>query len=338
MYLIKINTLSVAIVGLGVGEQHARAFQADSRSTVRVLCDLDPQKLADKAKTLGVPHTTADFQAISYYTPIHIMSLASFDEDHAAQVLASLQAGQHVFVEKPLCRTQNELESIHAQWQSQPRALLSNCVLRKAPLYEWLKEIIVEGELGDIYAFDGEYLYGRLHKIVEGWRKDVPDYSVMAGGGVHLVDLMLRLLGERPNTVTCVGNKIITQNTPFQYDDFATALYTFPSGLVGRISAHFGCVHRHHHVVRVFGSKGTFIYDDQGPRVHKSRAENSTAVVIDKNPLPAHKGVLVAPFLDSIQHNTFQTAAQQEFDLVSVLVATDKARQAKETLSITYVE
>jgi predicted dehydrogenase len=293
--------------------------------------------LVDKANILNVPHTVTHFNALADFSPLHIVSLASFDDDHAAQVLASLQAGQHVFVEKPLCRTQNELESIHKQWQTSPRALLSNCVLRKAPLYEWLKEVIQGGELGDIYAFDGEYLYGRLHKIVEGWRKEIPDYSVMAGGGVHLLDLMLGLLGERPTTVTCVGNKIVTQNTLFQYDDFATALYTFPSGLVGRISAHFGCVHRHHHVVRVFGSKGTFIYDDQGPRVHKSRAEDSMAVVIDKNPLPAHKGVLIPSFLDSIQHNTFHQAARQEFDLVSVLAATDRARQVKETLKIQYL-
>src|SRR6185503_7475057 len=101
----------------------------------------------------------------------------------------------------------------------------------------------------------------------------VPDYSVMAGGGVHLVDLMLWLTGQQPTTVSAVGNRIATANSRFAYDDFVTATYAFPSGLVGRITANFGCVHRHQHVVRVFGTKGTFIHDDAGARLHWTRDE-----------------------------------------------------------------
>ena len=43
-----------------------------------------------------------------------------------------------------------------------------------------------------------DYLYGRLQKITDDWRSRVADYSVMLGGGVHMVDLMLWLTGQRP--------------------------------------------------------------------------------------------------------------------------------------------
>src|SRR5262249_50292734 len=146
-----------------------------------------------------------------------------------------------------------------------------NLVLRAAPLYCWLRDTIAAGELGELYAFDGDYLYGRLEKITDGWRGEVDGYSVLQGGGVHLVDLMLWLTGQRPATVNAVGNRIATRGTRFRYDDFVAATYRFESGLIGRITANFGCVHRHQHVVRVFGTKGTFIHDDRGARLHSTR-------------------------------------------------------------------
>jgi predicted dehydrogenase len=66
-------------------------------------------------------------------------------------------------------------------------------VLRAAPLYLWLQQEVKRGSFGEIYAFNGDYLYGRLHKITMGWRKEVSNYSVMLGGGIHLVDLMVWL-------------------------------------------------------------------------------------------------------------------------------------------------
>src|SRR5437879_8574199 len=109
----------------------------------------------------------------------------------------------------------------------------------------------------------------------------------MQGGGVHLVDLMLWLTGQRPRSVTAVGNRICTEGTAFHYHDYVSATFTFASGLVGRITANFGCVHRHQHVLRVFGTKGTFIYDDMGPRLYNSRDLAVPATNVDIAAAPA---------------------------------------------------
>ena len=149
--------------------------------------------------------------------------------------------------------------------------LASNLVLRAAPLYRFAREQASAGSLGKLYAFDGDYLYGRLHKVTDGWRGKVDNYSVMLGGGVHLVDLMLWIAGELPSRVVATGNRISTANTAFRYEDFVAATFEFPSGLVGRITANFGSVHAHQHVVRLFGTEATLIYDDAGARLHRSR-------------------------------------------------------------------
>jgi len=212
-----------------------------------------------------------------------------------------------------------------------------NLVLRGAPLYQWLRQAIAAGELGEIYAIDGDYLYGRLHKITDGWRSQVADYSVMQGGGVHLVDLMLWLTGQRPVSATAAGNRIATSGTAFRGLDFMAATFQFDSGLVGRVTANFGCVHPHQHVLRVFGTRATFLHDDRGARLHSSRDPLAAVRSIDLAALPPSKGVLIPDFVASILDGASAGAAQQEFDLISVCLAADRAAAAGASQKVEYV-
>lgn len=332
------NPLGVAVIGLGVGEQHAHAFAAEPGCTVRWLVDTDKVKAASVAKRIGSGAIADTLDDVLDDKAVDIISIATFDHQHADQVVACLNAGKHVFVEKPLCRTEPELAAIVTAWEAAGKPhLRSNLVLREAEMYRWLADEIKAGALGRVYAIDGDYLYGRLDKITEGWRGTVPDYSVIEGGGIHMIDLMVMLSGERPKTVSCVGNRIGTEDTVFRYDDFMAASYTFPSGLIGRITANFACVHRHHHVLRIFGTEATFIYDDAGPRLHLTRDEDQRAAPIDMNPLASSKGVLIPGFVHAIRegHNA-SAAALREFDLIRIIAATDRAHLGKTPQDIEY--
>ncbi|PIW29036.1 MAG: dehydrogenase [Rhodospirillales bacterium CG15_BIG_FIL_POST_REV_8_21_14_020_66_15] len=320
-------TLGVAVIGLGVGEQHARAFAAAPGCRVTWLYDLDAAKAERVARDLGQGRVAESFDQILADPAVDIVSIATFDHLHFDEVCRALDAGKHVFVEKPLCRTESEASEIAAHWAKAGNLhLRSNLVLRAAPVYVWLRKAIQAGDLGQVYAFDGDYLYGRIHKITAGWRKDVPDYSVMEGGGIHIIDLMLRLMDETPETVATVGAKIATRGTDFRYDDFMATTFAFPSGAIGRITANFGCVHPHHHVIRVFGTQATFIYDDQGPRLFRDRRDGAKAEKLDLAPLPAGKGVLIPDFIQAIRTGVDPSpAAEGEFALIRVLAAADTA-------------
>ena len=331
--------LGVAVIGLGVGEQHARVYARLKSCSLRWLFDLDPAIVDRVAQELGEVPSAEDIETILDDPSVDVVSVASYDDAHFRQVLAALRAGKHVFVEKPLCRSRDELREIKRAWsEGADRHLLSNLVLRAAPLYRWLKEAVEGGELGEIYAFDGDYLYGRLWKITDGWRKDVVNYSVMQGGGVHLVDLMLWITGQRPVSVEAAGNRMSTEGTEFRYNDYMSATYQFASGLIGRITANFGSVHPHQHVVRVFGTKGTLIYDDQGPRLFSSRDPELPAKFLDLSPLPASKGDLIPDFVKSISDGSDTRAAiHHEFDLISACTAADEALAAATPVEIEYV-
>jgi len=331
--------LTVAVCGLGVGEQHAVAFRSLPTCQIRWLYDLEPARARTLAEKLGVGAAAPDFETIVSDPEVQIISIASFDDAHFGQAVQALRAAKHVFVEKPLCRTLDEVRALKQTWiESGGRRLVSNLVLRAAPLCLWLKAVIQQGEFGEIYAFDGDYLYGRLGKITQGWRKDVSNYSVMLGGGVHLVDLMLWITGQKPDSVTASGNRICTTGTAFCYPDFHAATFQFSSGMVGRITANFGCVHRHHHIVRIFGTKKTFVYDDQGPRIHDAREPGVAARKIDLPPLPASKGDLIPGFIRGIlDPDKTEAEAQREFDVISACVGADDAMAKDQKIEIQYV-
>ncbi len=334
------SPLRVAVVGLGIGEQHARAFAALPGCEVRWLLDLDSERASRLAPEIPGSAVALDFDFLIGQCNIDLISIASFDDAHYDQVRQALSAGKHVFVEKPLCRTLDELAEIKRLWADSKQRLWlgSNLVLRAAPLYIGLKQSIAAGRLGEIYAIDGDYLYGRLHKITDGWRRDVKDYSVNQGGAIHMIDLMLWTTGQRPVTVSAIGNRICSGGSAFNYNDFCSSTLAFPSGMVGRITANYGCVHRHHHVMRVFGTEGTFLYDDAGARLHESRDPMARPAALDPSPLPAGKGDLIPGFVASILSGSdFSFETQSIFDGISVAIACDRAAASGLSEKVEYV-
>lgn len=329
-----------AVVGLGVGEQHARAYAAHASVGALWLFDIDRKHAQAVASRIVGAHVAESFEQIIANDELTIVSIASFDDAHYGQVVRALEAGKHVFVEKPICQSMQELVEIKRLWAASKGRLKlgSNLILRAAPLYLWLKQAIVDSDLGEIYAFDADYLYGRLQKITEGWRRDIGNYSVMQGGGIHLIDLLLWLTGQRPQSVTALGNRISSRGTGFRYDDFCAASMRFDSGMVGRITANYGCVHKHHHVMRVFGTRKTFLYDDAGPRLHESRDPQEKAASIPHAPLPSGKGDLIPAFVASILEDADVTRETQSiFDGISVAIACDRAAASGQVEKVEYV-
>lgn len=327
------------MVGLGVGMEHARAYLGTGECELRWVYDIDHAKARAAASSLGTGEVASSFEQILGDPRVGIVSIASYDDAHFQQVMASLSAGKHVFVEKPMCRTYQEIAAISELWSSRGGSLklASNLVLRQAPVYRWLKEAIDDGEFGRVYAFDGDYLYGRLEKLTAGWRRDVKDYSVVFGGGIHLIDLMIWLSGERPRTVAAVGNRICTEGTDFTYRDFAAAQFISPSGMVGRVTSNFGCVHRHQHVVRVFGTQRTFLHDDAGPRIHTTRDAAGRGEPLPLETLPPTKGELIPEFVSAVRTDRDSSAETRAvFDVLSICAACDSSLTTGKVEEIRY--
>ena len=155
-----------------------------------------------------------------------LLSISNFDKDHAKLIIKNY-SNSHIFVEKPLCRNLKDLKKINKLVKKNKfkNILYSNLVLRDAKVFNDVIKKIKKGEFGKIYYFEGDYLYGRLEKILNGWRGKDKNYSVFLGGGIHMVDLMIRFLNNLPLEVFSCSNNIVTKNNKFKYDDFVQSTY-----------------------------------------------------------------------------------------------------------------
>ncbi|NJB67095.1 putative dehydrogenase [Desulfobaculum xiamenense] len=327
-----------AVAGLGVGARHADTLRSCG-CELRLLCDPDVDRARSLAKELGAGGHARDFDAILADPEVELVVVASPDDAHFAQALAALEAGRHVFVEKPMCRTIAELHALRVAWAAHGGRvkLASNLVLRAAPLYRRVRDDVQAGAYGTPYAVDAEYLYGRLEKITGGWRGGIRDYSVMLGGGVHMADLMLWVLGERPHTVRATGNRICTASRAMGFDDFSAAELRFPSGVVGRLTANFGCVQPHQHVFRVYGTGGTFHFDDAGARMYASRSPDRPPVRLHESSRPEDASALVPWFVDAVRTDAdIGKHTDDMFAAVSVCVACDQAVATNSETEIEY--
>ena len=324
----------IAIIGCGEqGESHARSF-LKAGCEILWLCDTVINKAVQLMRTLGVEGvriTAYDALCLTDLS-VDIAVIATYDTAHADQVIRALSNRKHVFCEKPLAYTLNQLRTIKHAAKEFDRWIAVNLPLRVAPGFLWLKQAIEKGEFGEIYAIQAEYLYGRLYKITEGWRSDERNYSVMLGGGIHLVDLMLWLTGQRPARVTAVGNKICTQETPFRYPDFVSATFEFPSGMIGTAVANFGCVHPHARPLAVYGTKKTFSVTNWGDvEIFNDRTYFSKPLcLLPESPLE-EENPLIADFASRVSSN------DPGFDSTAACIAADKALASGKKEEIEYV-
>ena len=232
---------------------------------------------------------------------IDIVSVATYDDAHYEQVTRALRCGKHVFVEKPLCLRVAEYRSIQDLLRARPKQRLSsNTILRLSPRFQKLRQLIATDALGRLFNIEGDYLYGRLEKLTQGWRGRIPNYSVTLGGAIHLIDLMLWLTGDRVRAVSAVGNAISGSGSTFAGEDIVTAVLAFESGLIGKVSANFGCVCPHFHKLAVYGTKGTFENSYESGLLWRSR-DSTTGPELIRAAYPGiDKGDLIPSFVDAV--------------------------------------
>ncbi|KKK62817.1 hypothetical protein LCGC14_3000530, partial [marine sediment metagenome] len=112
----------------------------------------------------------------------NIVSIATPDWFHAHQARRAFQQDSHVFCEKPLYTT--KVDGMIVRQAMCDRHVGQNFPLRHQPIFKELKY----HDFGEIYRIEASYNWGRTHKLFEGWRAKDPNYSLVMGGLIHMVD------------------------------------------------------------------------------------------------------------------------------------------------------
>jgi predicted dehydrogenase len=259
-----------------------------------------------------------------------VISVASYDDAHYEQIRLALEHGKHEFAEKPLVLHENEaVEVARLLRQRTELRLSSNLPLRLSPRFIRVREQVAAGALGELFHLEGDYDYGRRHKLTDGWRGQIPYYSVMLGGGIHMVDLLMWIGDVRVvEVVAAAGNSIATAGSAFAHPSFVTTLLRTDAGPLIKINANLGCVARHFHAVRIYGTAGTFVNGLPDGALYRPAPPPEEAVVTAVNdPYPGvAKGDLIESFVESILTGAeAQVTAQEAFASLSVCLAVERS-------------
>lgn len=336
-----MGILSIGVIGLGIGERYLDIIAEHPHSKLTYVCDFDEKKLNDIHQKYPTAKITIDAGALLCDPNIDIVMIASYDQYHFDQVMLAIKNNKHIFVEKPLCLTIEQAREIKAALALKPQLRISsNLVLRTCPKFKHLREEILNQKLGDVYHLEADYLWGRLHKLVDGWRQKMDFYSIIYGASIHMIDLTTWLLNKKPVQVMGLGNKIVAGKTGFRFNDFSVLLLKFEDGSSAKISAHGGCAHPHFHQVSVYGSKKVFSHN-LGKSFWTTDSDPNVAPQDDLFDYPAknYRGEVVKSFLDSVYYKKDLSLVTERdiFDSMSICFAAQKATENQLLEQIEYL-
>jgi predicted dehydrogenase len=181
------------------------------------------------ASRFGFRYCTTDESEILRDSSINTVLVATRHQLHARQVIAALQAGKHVFCEKPLCLSSEELAEVaHATSAAPGQLLMVGYNRRFAPMAVDLKRF-----LSEIYGPIAANYRVNAGAIPAGhWTQDPAQGGGRILGEVcHFVDFLIFLTGRLPRTVYATALPA-SGNPP---DSVAVSI-TFEDGSIGTIS------------------------------------------------------------------------------------------------------
>ncbi len=331
--------LRAAVIGLGVGERYIDGYNKHPHCKLVSLCDIDEKVCERMRKKYPELSITNSPDSILEDPNIDVVSIATYDVDHYKQVIKALKFGKHVFVEKPLCLFENEAIEIKKLLKERPRLrLTSNLVLRENPRFKLIKKLISERYFGELYFLEGDYNYGRFYKLTEGWRGKIDFYSVVCGGAIHMIDLLIWFADVNITEVMAYGNAICSIGTQFKFDDCVVCLLKFENYAIGKVSANFGCVFPHYHLVNVYGREATFTNQFNKSFIFSSREPVVNFKEVNESYSDMDKSVLIPDFISSILNNTKSIVPEEDvFKTLSVCFAIQKSLKEKAPVKVNYI-
>jgi predicted dehydrogenase len=233
-----MKDIRVLVVGIGnMGISHARAYQAIDGFEIVGLCSRNIGERAEIAKEFkGIPQYTDYAEALSVCNP-DAVSINTWPDTHAAYARMALEAGCHLFIEKPLAETVEEAEAIIALAARKKLKIVIGYILRVHP--SWMKFVEIGRTLGKPLVMrmnlnqqsSGEQWH--VHKQL------MNSISPIVDCGVHYVDVMCQVTGAKPVSVHAIGARLTDEVHARMYN-YGHLHVTFDDGSVGWYEAGWG--------------------------------------------------------------------------------------------------
>jgi predicted dehydrogenase len=227
--------LRVAAVGLGNATTmfHVPAVRRLEGAQLVGGADLSAERREAWTRATGSPAFESLDELLERARP-EILIVATPPDAHVEPCLRALAAGCHVFCEKPLATSIDDVDRILEAADAAGRHVSVNLEFREHPIFRAVRDAVASGEHGRL-AFCQVWQLLDLPPWEEpaAWRARMADRALLEGG-IHLVDLLLATVGERPVAVTAQHSAGFHE----QHDADALQLVTieFAGGRLGLVT------------------------------------------------------------------------------------------------------
>ncbi len=259
----------VLVVGLGnMGMSHALAYTRIPGVEVAGVCTrhIDDVKLPE---ALAGAKRFSDFDTALAELKPDIVSVNTLPDTHAEYAIKAMEAGAHVFVEKPLAESVERAQEVVDTARRTGKKLVVGYILRQHP--SWVKFIEIARQLGTPLVFRMN-LNQQSNGETWDWHKRLMDsFPPIVDCGVHYVDVMCQMTKAKPVRVQAMGARLTEEVKEYNYGVLQVA---FDDGSVGWYEAGWG---------PMMSETAFFVKDVIGPKGSVSivMAENSGGVKSD---------------------------------------------------------
>ncbi len=272
--------LRIGLIGTGfMGKAHvfgfaaaAKAFPLPYRIELHTVADVSAEAAGAAAAQLGFRHATTDWRALVVDPEIDVVDITAPNALHKEMALAAIDAGKHVYCEKPLAPLASDAREMAEA------AAMAGVVTQVGfnyicnPLIGLAREMIAAGELGDITTYRGVHAEDYMADPAGPYtfRHDPEGGGAFADIGSHalataeaLLGPITRLMGD---TVTVIGTRRDASGTERKVtvDDVGRAFVRFASGASGSIEANWIATGRKmQHDFEVYGTRGALVFSQE---------------------------------------------------------------------------
>jgi predicted dehydrogenase len=231
--------------------------------------------------------------------------IATAVKTHFPMARASLLAGKHTMIEKPMASSSGECQELIAIARKKGLVLMTGHTFLYSPAVRKIKEIVDHGDLGEIRYISARRLNLGL------FQKDI---NVAWDLAPHDISIILNIMGEQPLTVNCLGSAHITPGV----EDVTTMWLGFPSQRSAIIQSSW-LDPRKVREMTIVGSKRMIVYDDVAPlekiRVFDARVERPPHYdTFAEFHYAYHYGDVYAPYIK--QEEPLKTECQHFLDCI----------------------
>ena len=258
------KNISVGVVGCGYwGPNLIRNFRSLPECNLKLMCDVDEQRLAHLKTLYPEVEGHVDYAHMLNGVGIDAVVIATSVKFHYQMAKASLMAGKHTFIEKPMAASSQECaELIELASKKGLILMVGHTFLYSAPIKK-IKELINWGDIGDIQYISARRLNLGL------FQKDI---NVAWDLAPHDISIVLHIMEELPVSVNCSGNAHITPGV----EDVTSMCINFRRDRFASIQSSW-LDPRKIREMTIVGSKRMIVYDDVEPlekiKIYDARVE-----------------------------------------------------------------